>query len=290
MITTIDTPIKKARKTAKAGIQMMQEAAATQDVAVIQPPEPADRMLAMIERAAFDPRANVEKMRALLDMKMELVRDDRRIAYNIAMWKAQGAMTPIVTKAWNESTKSYFAKLAHVDNIVRPIYRDHGFSLSFDSHKEIDCSLTMFVDVMHTGGHTERRQLNAGVDDKGPKGTPNKTQPQGVASTTSILQRKLTVMVFNLTFINEDDDGQGGVKAAPKPDRFKGEKADDQPLALPAAAHALQEKLKAAASKEKRGEILMKHIKILQALQDDGQHELVATIRTLAEQEVTNAA
>lgn len=255
-------------------------------------PASATRMLAVIEKASTDPRCNIDKMRALLDMQMELIREERRLAYNNAMWEAQGEMEPIVRRSKNESTNSTFAKLEHIDKIVRPIYRKYGFGLSFDSHKEADGSITMFVDVMHNGGHEKRHELNAPIDDKGPKGTKNKTEPQGVASTTSILQRKLTVMVFNLTFINEDDDGQGGKKEI-KPDRFAGEKtAGDQPqkkveapkLSVTEAAAQLESKLRNEPDKEKRGEILMKNVKILGALDDEGHHERAAEIRKLAEE------
>jgi len=249
-------------------------------------PATATRMLAVIEKASTDPRCNIEKMRALLDMQMELVREERRLAYNRAMWEAQGEMEPIVRRSKNESTNSTFAKLEHIDKIVRPIYRKHGFGLSFDSHKEPDGSITMFVDVMHNEGHQKRHELNAPVDDKGPKGTKNKTEPQGVASTTSILQRKLTVMVFNLTFINEDDDGQGGKKEI-KPDRFAGEQpTPPQPLPLEEACARLEKKLRDEPDRSKRGEVLMKHIKVVGALEDAGQNEKAEELRKLAEEKI----
>lgn len=271
-------------------------------VAVIHDQSPADRMMTLIEKASTDPRCNVEKIRALLDMKMELIREQRRLEYNSAMWEAQGKMTPIVAKAWNDSTKSFFAKLAHVDNIVRPIIREHGFSLSFDSNKEADGTITFFIDIMHTGGHTERKQINAAIDDKGPKGTPNKTQPQGVKSTATICQRELIVMAFNLSFINEDDDGQGGKKTLdPNADRFAktaasspapaADKGADPkpPLPLNEAAEKLEHKLRNEPDRSKRGAILMKHIKVVGALDEDGQAERAADIRKLAE-EMPNVA
>lgn len=274
-----------------ATVTIIDEAPEAQLPAPVAAPATATRMLAVIEKASTDPRCNIEKMRALLDMQMELVREERRLAYNRAMWEAQGEMEPIVRRSKNESTNSTFAKLEHIDKIVRPIYRAHGFGLSFDSHKEADGSITMFVDVMHNEGHQKRHELNAPIDDKGPKGAKNKTEPQGVASTTSILQRKLTVMVFNLTFINEDDDGQGGKKEI-KPDRFAGERPDGakqqpapaQPLSLEEAAARLEKKLRDEVDRSKRGEILMKHIKVVGALEDAGQTEKAAELRKLAEE------
>lgn len=266
----------------------------TKELSPIPPVESSgERMLAVIEKASTDPRCNIEKMRALLDMKMEMIREERRLVYNSAMWEAQGEMTPIVAKAWNESTKSFFAKLAHVDNVVRPIIRKFGFSLSFDSHKEADGTITFFIDIMHTGGHTERRQLNAAVDSMGPKGTPNKTQPQGVKSTATICQRELIVMAFNLSFINEDDDGQGGKKVPVTggADRFSSSTPPAQTVTpeprpimpLAEAADLLEQKLKAEPDIARKGEILMKNIKIIAELDDNGDRDRAHALRKLAE-------
>lgn len=281
--------MSKSTKTKAAEVVLDQIVEPNKMVAVHEDSS-ADRMLAIIDKASTDPRCNIEKMRALLDMKMELIKDDRKQAYINAMVDAQTEMTPIVTKEWNDSTKSFFAKLAHVDYIIRPIYTRHGFSLSFDSAKEADGSITMFVDVLHRNGHSERKRFNAEVDDRGPKGTPNKTKPQGAASTGTILQRKLTVMVFNLTFINQDDDGQGGKIDPNKEDRFRKDGAPaKEKLSLEDATNLLEQKLRNEPDKAKRGEILMRHVKVLGALSEAGQTDKEQELRKLAE-EVANGA
>ncbi len=282
-MSKIKTTIKPAPITIDAGVKGTELVEAAP-----KNPSQSDQMLMMIERASSDPKCDIEKMRALLDMKKEMVREEQRIAYNLAMHDAQAEMIPIVRNAWNDSTKSHFAKLEHVDAIVRPIYAKNGFSLSFDSRKEADGSITMFVDVLHVDGHEVRKQLNAQVDDRGPKGTVNKTQPQGVNSTTSILQRKLTVMVFNLTFINQDDDGQGGIKPLKK-DRFagdedKGKKQEPKAHNLEEAAGLLESKLRDEPNLERRGKILMENKKLLAALDADGKGLRVAEFHKLAEE------
>lgn len=264
--------------------------------AVIEPVQ--NSMMAVIARASTDPRCNTDKMRALLDMQKEITHDERRIAYNTAMWCAQGEMEPIVARVWNESTKSFFAKLAHVDNSIRQIYSKHGFSLSFDSSTDDKGLLTMFVDVMHKAGHVERKQLAGERDDKGPKGTPNKTSIQGTASSATILQRKLTVMVFNITFIQEDDDGQGGKKEPLKQDRFTvgAEQAVDMtpdPTLTPVArallaASALEQRLLAVETLEHKGKLLMTNLRLLKELEVLGESQRVIELRSIAEGKDSN--
>lgn len=257
----------------------------------------SDRMLAVIDKASTDTRCNVEKMRALLDMKMELLRDERRMAYNIAMKEAQQEMQPVVRRAQNE--KKRYAKLEHIDNAIRPIYVAHGFSLSFNTRKEADSTITGICDILHESGHQEQKELNAARDLTGSKGSANKTDVQGVGSTISYLRRYLTIMVFNIILIDEDDDGQGKVTGGgPTPDKFT-ELAQQQAAkpATPAvknkdpksaaldAAQILRAKMIGAGTKERRGEILMQNIKILKALDEANLTELSNEIRQLAERE-----
>lgn len=271
-----------------------------------KPPSPA--LLDIIAGVIANPEVDVAKIQALLDMKSKEEGDARRLAYNKAMHAAQSEMVPIVTKAWNDATKSYFAKLAHVDNIIRPIYAKHGFSLSFDSLTPPGTSvITMFVDVLHNEGHVERKQLAAEVDDKGPKGTPNKTQPQGVASTTTILQRKLTVFVFNLTFINDDDDGQGGKKVKdkkPEEDDFSRaaraeanaantvelKKSDGKDKTkVEAAAQMLIDKLKECKVQDGKDRIMGANLPLVRAVSSLGLQITLDAINKHAKVEATNA-
>lgn len=245
---------------------------------------PALAMLRVIDKASTDPRTNVEKMRALLDMQMELVREQRRVEYNNAMRYAQEEMQPVVRKSLNENTKKKYAKLEHVDNAVRPIYTKHGFSLSFNSRREEDGTITMLCDVLHCSGHSERKELNGAKDMTGAKGTANKTDIQGAGSTVSYLRRYLTCMVFNVTLIDEDDDGVGGKVekgADPFADKLrKPELSYDEQLRIEAGK--LETALKERAL-EKRGRLLMKNRELLDQLDKAGMTEIVANLRAIAE-------
>lgn len=257
---------------------------------------PAEQVIAIIAKASTDPRCNVEKMRSLLDMQMELLRDQRRIEYNVSMKAAQEEMKPIVRMAENEKKK--YAKLEHVDNALRPIYSKHGFSLSFNSRRESDNTITILCDVLHEAGHHESKELNGAVDTTGAKGSANKTQIQGVGSTVSYLRRYLTLMIFNVVLINEDDDGSGGKKPPTPNDKFapgvadvvnaRPTAADEQEGITPEqvlirAAEELKQRILSADTPARKGEIMMRNIRLLKELEIQSHQDKADEIRKLVE-------
>lgn len=250
----------------------------------------ARQFLDIVTKASTDTRCNVDKMRALLDMQKEMVAEERRVQYSQSMRAAQAEMEPVVRKSQNDHTKSKYAKLEHIDKVIRPIYTKHGFSLSFDTRREEDGTVTAICSVLHDSGHTERKELNGAVDSTGAKGTANKTAMQGVGSTVSYLRRYLTCMIFNIVLVNEDDDGTGGKREIAN-DRFAGQAAEQTvapKLSLEEAAAALKDKLLGAKTMEKRGEIFIRNVKIIETLDAEDRADLSNELREIAERNPEN--
>src|SRR4051794_30455432 len=88
-------------------------------------------LLNFIERASRDDSIDLEKLERLLQMQERLVAEDARKAFNAAMSAAQGQMRPVWRDAANSQTNSRYAKLETIDDKIRPIYTEHGFSLTF---------------------------------------------------------------------------------------------------------------------------------------------------------------
>lgn len=168
----------------------------------------ADSMIAMIERVATNPDADVDKMERLIKMKLDLMDRDAEQAFNVAMVAAQGEMPKVVKNRENKQTNSRFADFEAIDEKAGPIMAKHGFAPSFgtddcpkENHYRVTC------DLMHNGGH--RRQYHADIpaDTVGIKGTANKTATHGFGSSISYGRRYLTTLMFNITIVDEDDDG-----------------------------------------------------------------------------------
>lgn len=180
------------------------------DLPAIPAPSESGSIIAMIERAARDPNVDIDKFERLMAMKERVEADAARRAYNDAMAKAQAdiAEQPIVRRAKNDHTKSHYARLEDILQVVTPIATKHGFRMSFGTtdspvkdHYRVTCKLA------HASGHEENYQADIPSDLVGSQGKANKTAVQGFGSTMSYGRRYLVLLIFNLALVNEDNDG-----------------------------------------------------------------------------------
>lgn len=173
------------------------------ETAVVKPSNPFD-----LVQMAVEQNVDVDKLERLLDMQKEWQAQEAFRAYAEAMNRCQEEMPVVVKDKKNEQTGSLYARLERVAESIRPVYVKHGFSLDFteddsplEGHRRIICTAT------HIGGHQKQFRLDSKIDNVGAKGTPNKTDIQGLGSMCSYLRRYLTLMVFNITVADEDNDG-----------------------------------------------------------------------------------
>lgn len=179
-------------------------------VVKVEPQEVSTSILQVIERAAENPNVDVEKMERLFALQERILMKNAEVAFNTSMQAAQQEMPKILRNRENTSSSSRYADLEKVNEAIVPVYTKHGFSLSFGT---ADCPLPAHARitclVSHIGGHSRTYQGDIPLDLTGPKGNQNKTGVQGFGSTTSYGRRYLTLLIFNITLTNEDNDGQG---------------------------------------------------------------------------------
>lgn len=171
----------------------------------------SERFISMLERVATNPDADVTKIKALYDMRNEERDRQAKVAFIVAMNKAQAEMQPIAKKHRNEHTKSDYAKLENVDEEIRPIYSKYSLSLSFDEEPSEGKDRMIICYVMHENGYIKLYRLSGELDISGSQGKATKTAIQGLGSTVSYLRRYLTMMIFNLVAIKDDNDGNNDV-------------------------------------------------------------------------------
>jgi hypothetical protein len=214
------------------------------EVQVVQPGEVAapqtghvTSMVEVIARAAADPNTDVSKMERLYAMLKE---ENARIAeqrFNAAMTKAQAEMPMVVKRATNPSTNSKYAKLETIAKAIAPILEKYKFSLKFSEGESPNpAKIRILCKVSHDAGdglsHSEEYHLDLSPDDKGMKGSDTKTKIHGEGSTLNYGRRYLTTMIFNLTIIGEDDDGNQGQRPRPAgPSTMRPPSEDLKPLA-----------------------------------------------------------
>lgn len=168
--------------------------------------QPQDATLALIERAARDKTVDVSKMRELLNMKLDYEKMLRQDAFQRAMIAAQEEMPEVTRDAVNKDNKSKYAKLESIARMIKPVYRKHGFSITYTSRVEAD---QKFIGcwVMHKDGGKEYHELPGEIEDAGMRGVKNKTPLQGLGVMVSYLRRYLLCMIFDVILIDEDSDG-----------------------------------------------------------------------------------
>ena len=169
-------------------------------------PEPTPMMLI---QSAMDSGCDPDRLGKLMVLQERWERTQAEKAFAESMHAAQSSMPNIAKTGQNTHTKIKYALLEEVQRQAKPVYEQHGFSMSFG---EDDCPLEKHkrtvCDVTHIAGHSRRYHLDLPVDSSG-----SMNAVQGCISTTSYAQRRLTCLVWNITIGGEDDDGASATVA-----------------------------------------------------------------------------
>lgn len=175
-------------------------------------------LLEVIARAARDPSVDIDKMERLIAMQERVQGREAEIAFNVSLNAAQSAMRPIAANASNPQTRSRYATFDKLDRVLRPIYTEHGFSLSFDEgdspkpdHVRVLCY------VSHVAGYTRTYHRDMPADGKGAKGGDVMTKTHAAGAAGSYGARYLLKGIFNVSVGEEDDDGNQPRKQATGP-------------------------------------------------------------------------
>jgi len=167
-------------------------------------------LLAAIVAMARDPSVDVTKLSAILQMQERMEERQAAAEFN----RAFAAMEPLLPRVKKNGTVEYkgakafnFARWEDIDAVIRPIMREHGFSLSFDTAPRTSEGGGLIVTgtLLHISGHSKSASIPLALDASG-----GKNNLQGGGSTFSYGKRYCTTMLLNLTFEGEDDDGQRG--------------------------------------------------------------------------------
>lgn len=188
-------------------------------------------IISVIARAASDPNVDVSKMERLYAMLKEEKAAIAEQKFNEAMRKVQMDMPRIVKDARNPQTNSRYVQLETLSKAAVPIYTVNGFSLIFSEGESANpAKIRVMCEVKHEAGHSRSYHLDLSPDDTGAKGNASKTKIHGEGSTFSYGQRYLMKLIFNLTIVGEDDDGNQNRKPKPEGASALGGAVDDRDL------------------------------------------------------------
>jgi hypothetical protein len=188
----------------------------------IQVQSDAPPMVQVAQLLANGVDIDVDKMAKIQDMSERYDAGLAKKAFFAAMSEVQSEVEGVIKTKKNAQTNSMYASLDGVIEMAKPIYTKHGFSVIFSEGKaDTDGEIRILADVLHKDGHERPYHYDLAVDDKGIKGSINKTKIHGKASSISYGRRYLMCMIWNIP--TSDNDGNG---------------ADNQPAKLDAPDEA----------------------------------------------------
>lgn len=175
---------------------------------------PAESAL-MFERLASDPNVDVTKLERLIEMQERIMRHQAKAEFDAAFSAMQGEL-PVINENGailvNGDVRSKYAKYEDIQAAIRPILKEHGFSIRHRNEFLADGRLKIIGILSHRGGHSEQDEFECPADNSG-----GKSSIQAIGSTRSYGQRYTTIALLNIEARGIDDDGQSaGRKVQPQ--------------------------------------------------------------------------
>lgn len=170
----------------------------------------AAALIQVISKAASDPAVDVNKLERLMAMHERITAREEEKAFNAAMALCQGEIGQVATDADNSQTRSKYATYAKLDSVLRPVYKKHGFALSFGEDVcEKPDTVRVTCIVSHVGGHSRKYHRDMPADGKGAKGGDVMTKTHAAGAAGSYGARYLLKGIFNVAIGEYDNDGNG---------------------------------------------------------------------------------
>ena len=177
---------------------------ALKDQAPIQMNEGAT-LLQVIQNAAQNPQADIEKMERLMAMyeRVEAKRAESGFAADMAQMQSE---LPSIGERGDAAGRYKFALWEDINQQIKPILSKFGFALTFRTDFTDGIAVTGVLS--HRSGHREETTIKLPADASG-----NKNAVQAVASSVSYGKRYTASALLNLTSHGEDDDAFTAVNA-----------------------------------------------------------------------------
>jgi hypothetical protein len=184
------------------------------------PSDSTSTVLALINRVALDPHADVEKLDRLMALYERLNGKEAELAYNAAKGRVLKKLADIKIvknkpalyeieqgKPQNGTCGAFkYAPLEEIDKHLRPLLAEEEMDLSYSDQPLEGGGIVIRGRLKHLpSGHYEDSFMPAPLDITG-----GKSQVQAVGSTNSFLRRYVLCNIFNIVVVDDDDDGNGG--------------------------------------------------------------------------------
>lgn len=166
-----------------------------------------DPFVLMVERLATNKDIDADKLQKIVDIQIQIMDREAEAEFSAAMSRVQAKLPIIEKTAYNEQTRSKYAKHEAIAIALKPVYTAEGFSATFSEGKaDVEGDIRIKGVLRHAGGHSEEYFVHLPRDDSGIKGTINKTPLHAKGSTFTYGRRYLTCLMFDVA-TGDDTDG-----------------------------------------------------------------------------------
>lgn len=198
--------VKAVRKAAqKAVTAVAEERKAVAPVE--QRTAPRSEMVAFLERAVKDPSIDVSKLKALIEIQVDIEDRRKEAEFQTAMVTISNAI-PQVGKNGRVDLKdkgSYsFARWPDMDRVLRPLMAENGIRLSFTTQQREGGGGIVIATATHNNGKSTSAEVPLPLDSG-----PGRNNLQAMGSTISYGKRYGAEMLFNIVRVDADDDDDG---------------------------------------------------------------------------------
>lgn len=197
-------------------LEIEQNVAADKLPAVIETKRPD--FFALIQTIASNPAFDAARVTAVIDANERIIRFNAEAEFNAAMNSCQSEMPRVKKNGKIEfidkngaKRETPFAKLEDIDEVVRPIYQKHGFSVRYKTGTASDGKPIVYCIISHRGGHAEKDELTLPLDTSG-----SKNNLQAMGSTISYAKRYMIENAFNIIREGADDDAKTSFPITPE--------------------------------------------------------------------------
>jgi len=167
-------------------------------------------MMALLEKVMTDPDLSVDKLEKFMDIQQKHEDREAEKRFNEALNSSQSGIELVFKNKHNSQTNSDYADYEAVNIVARPVYTKHGLSLAFTNFEsKLEGHYGVRAELRHNAGYSKTYDANVPIDNKGIKGSVNKTATHAFGSSVSYGKRYLLVMIFNISTLVQDNDGNG---------------------------------------------------------------------------------
>lgn len=173
-------------------------------------------MLMMCIEKGIDPQTIVQ-------MHNEQQDRAQKAALNLVMADAYGDILPVLRDGLNKHLGNRYATVPAIMDMLQPILRDRGIFVGFDAgmmpgEPPVAEGCIRVRIVVSFGGYSDRNSyLDEPISRGGVRGgVTQMTEQQAITSATTYAQRTLLKLKFNITTIDDDDDGETSRSSPPR--------------------------------------------------------------------------